>query len=267
MLRILSTTAVLVWLGLLGTCAAASEALIAATLTASRVAEQPALVLSAEQPAVSRSTDPVISQAQQRWRETLRRLPNELRRQKSPRNRAAALLDWMHGALLVGGYREDGTRLDGLLIDGVYNCVSSSIVYHALAREVGLQTQIIQVPGHVYVEVLAPGGTIPVETTSPRLPSQDERRESAERRVLREAEIVALVYYNRGVELFQQQNYALSATANVAALQLDPQCERARANLAAAANNWAVVLHQAGREQEARGLVHFCRSLEAADAK
>lgn len=63
-------------------------------------------------------------------------------------------------------YREEQTRLDVLLDTGVYNCVSSSLLYTILARSVGLSVGTINTPDHVFCTVETDEGPIDVETTN-----------------------------------------------------------------------------------------------------
>ena len=63
-------------------------------------------------------------------------------------------------------YREEQTGLDVLLDSGVYNCVSSSLLYTILARSVGLSVGTINTPDHVFCTVETDQGPIDVETTN-----------------------------------------------------------------------------------------------------
>jgi hypothetical protein len=61
-------------------------------------------------------------------------------------------------------------------------------------------------------------------------------------RVLSDVQLVATVYYNRGIELLRQERFAEAAAANARALRLDPASVTARGNLLATLNNWAIQL-------------------------
>jgi tetratricopeptide (TPR) repeat protein len=82
-------------------------------------------------------------------------------------------------------------------------------------------------------------------------------RESAENasRKISDAALVAKVYYNRGVVLLDQQRFARAVAVTQAALSLDPADERARKNLLAAYNNWALSLCQRGDFADAAHMV------------
>lgn len=80
--------------------------------------------------------------------------------------RADKLLSFMYETLLVQ-YREQQTRLDVMFQDGTYNCVSSSILYMALAKACGLKVCGIKTPSHAFCTVVCDGAEIDVETTNP----------------------------------------------------------------------------------------------------
>ena len=64
-------------------------------------------------------------------------------------------------------YAKNQTRVDLLFMDGSYNCVSSSVLYFALAREAGLQVAGQETPEHAFCSVYIDGKKIDVETTNP----------------------------------------------------------------------------------------------------
>lgn len=66
-----------------------------------------------------------------------------------------------------------------------------------------------------------------------------------------DVELVATIYYNRGVDRLDRKEYAEALTANAKALRLDPRRATARGNLLASLNNWAIALSAAGRHDEA----------------
>jgi tetratricopeptide (TPR) repeat protein len=78
------------------------------------------------------------------------------------------------------------------------------------------------------------------------------------------AELVAIIYYNRGVDLLGEKRFSEAAVANVKALQLDPANATARENLLATINNWAIDLAEAGRYQDAAALLNLGLKIEPA---
>ncbi len=147
---------------------------------------------------------------------------------------------------------------------GRYNCVSATILFNALAAEVGLDTSGGEWSAHVVSVLRTKDGPLHVETTCPRwlehmgealrdsqtrLP---ETRLRASCRSVGVPQLVALVYYNLAIDLAEERQFAEAIAANYKALRLDPDHHNARANLLAAINNWALDLAQ--REQFAEAI-------------
>ncbi|MDO8907468.1 MAG: transglutaminase family protein [Pseudohongiella sp.] len=90
------------------------------------------------------------------------------------RGRGAALLQRMHHYFLrvdestpLAGYDEDQSQLSELLRSGVYNCISSALLYLVLAETAGLTTAGVIMPSHAFVQVTLPDGRVAdVETTA-----------------------------------------------------------------------------------------------------
>jgi len=81
-------------------------------------------------------------------------------------------------------------------------------------------------------------------------------------RLLGTRELVAMVYYNHGVEAAERRQFAAAVAANYKALRLDPGSATARSNLLAAINNWA--LDEADRGHPAEAIELLRRGLEVA---
>jgi tetratricopeptide (TPR) repeat protein len=200
-------------------------------------------------------------------------LAEELRSAKAlsgtPRQQAQAVLEFLHGRVLHGGYQLDASDLAVSLDEGRFNCVSASVLFNCLADRVGLTTVGLEIPGHAMSRVVLADDTLDIETTCPewfRLMDDPEKqaamvekrigvRHSKEtrdqRRVVSGVELVATIYYNRGVDLLSQKQFAEAVAANAKALRLDPHSTTARGNLLATLNNWAIELGTGGRYAEA----------------
>ncbi len=77
------------------------------------------------------------------------------------------ILSFMYEKVL-SSYNFDQTKMDVMLNSGVYNCVSASLLYLALATEFGLDARVQEVPRHSFVIVYTSDGKrITVETTNP----------------------------------------------------------------------------------------------------
>ena len=170
--------------------------------------------------------------------------------------------------------RLDATELTAVLNEGCFNCVSSSVLFCCLARRCGLTARGLEIPGHAGVRIFLESGSLDVETTCPdwsRAIGRDEgdrrifaARESGQSpgltraewaRALSPVELVAMIYYNQGVDLLAQKRFAEAAAANAKALRLDPASVTARGNLLATLNNWAIDLGSRGRYAEAAELL------------
>ena len=125
---------------------------------------------------------------------------------------AEELLTWMHGNLLTR-YVESQTRIDTLLDNGRYNCVSSAVLYMILLRSRGIPVHGVLTPDHAFCRLPEIG--IDVETTIPFGFNPGVRREAVDsftgrtgftyvppgdykrRRDIGEKELIALIYQNR----------------------------------------------------------------------
>jgi len=191
-----------------------------------------------------------------------------------PRQKAQALFEFMHGRILKGGYQLDSTDLCLALDEGRFNCVSASVLFNCLAARFGLAARGLEIPGHAMSRLALPDGTLDVETTCPgwfRLMDDPQKQAelvqktiglrpgegstAAEPREVTDVELVATIYYNRGVDLLAQKRFAEAVAANAKALRLDLSSATARGNLLATMNNWAIDLDSAGRHREAGELL------------
>jgi hypothetical protein len=84
-----------------------------------------------------------------------------------PRQRGDQLLRRMHTTFLTNGYDADQSALSTLLDTGVYNCISSALLYLVLAAHFDLPAAGVIMPSHAFVQLtLANGDKVEVETTS-----------------------------------------------------------------------------------------------------
>jgi tetratricopeptide (TPR) repeat protein len=186
--------------------------------------------------------------------------------------RAAAAFRFMHREILTGPYDVRCSRLDNVFDGGAYNCVTATILFNCLARELGLTVSGGEAPAHVVSLLRTPRGTLEIETTCARwfelsadeakrprvagnAASPGTTRGAALQRELGTAELTAIVYYNLGVDFAERRQFADAVAANFKALRLDPRCQNARGNLLAAVNNWALDLTERQRFAEAVALL------------
>ncbi|TFH73793.1 hypothetical protein E3V39_11495 [Gammaproteobacteria bacterium LSUCC0112] len=98
----------------------------------------------------------------------------DLLRIRDEHERGTQLLSRMHRHFLhaderspLAGYHADQSQLSELMRSGVYNCISSALLYLTLAEYAGLNSAGVIMPSHAYVQVtLADGRVIEVETTA-----------------------------------------------------------------------------------------------------
>jgi len=190
----------------------------------------------------------------------------------TPYERAQAVFEFMHQHLLDGGYAIYCTDLRHTLDEGRFNCVSGSVLFNHLAGEVGLVVCGLEIPGHAMSRLMLPEKSLDVETTCPRWfrliddPKQraelvkrtigrDPSRHGAEAREISRVQMVAMIYYNRGVDLLAEKRFEQAAVANAKALRLDPASTTARGNLLATINNWAIELGHRQQFAEAANLL------------
>ena len=76
-------------------------------------------------------------------------------------------------------------------------------------------------------------------------------------RQVSEVELVATIYYNRGVDLLAEKRFADAAAANAKAVRLDPENATAKGNFLATINNWAIDLGTSGEYEKAAELLRL----------
>lgn len=98
----------------------------------------------------------------------------DLLRIRDQHERGTQLLSRMHRHFLhaderspLAGYNADQSQLSELLRSGVYNCISSALLYLVLAEQAGLVSAGVIMPSHAYVQITLPDGrVVEVETTA-----------------------------------------------------------------------------------------------------
>jgi tetratricopeptide (TPR) repeat protein len=189
-----------------------------------------------------------------------------------PVSRASFLLDWLHRHVLTGQYQPACTELHQTLDSGNFSCVTSTILYRCLAESQGLTTETLSQPGHVFCRYPA-NPPITIQTTSPTgivepasaaPPPRTDGVASVSHaldRVLTDVQLVAKIYYNRGVLLLKRSAYPESLPWLLRASRLDPDDATARGNLLACLNNWAISECHAHRFEQAMQLLDQGKSI------
>ncbi len=177
------------------------------------------------------------------------------------------LLAFLHEHALQGGYREQQTNLSVVLDEGVFNCVSSAVLYNAVASDLGLDVRAIEVPDHAFSIVYDGLNHMDVETTTAQgfNPQRDKVAEfesltgfryipesnKSKRREIDAAGLAALIYYNHGVAHLKEGRYQEALFANFRAMSLDPEFASAATNALAALGRWSTSLADEGNWQDA----------------
>ena len=159
----------------------------------------------------------------------------------SPREQVRAVFEFMHRELLYGGYRLDATDMTTVLREGRFNCVSSSVLFCCLCSRFGIAAEGLEIPGHAMTRVELPDGELRIEATCPQwfsLIGDPRRREELIRKTVggqvskaagkpdgfrgvSGVELIATIYYNRGVDLLGRREFAAAMAANCKAVRLD----------------------------------------------
>ena len=188
----------------------------------------------------------------------------------SPRHRAEALFEFMHREILPGGYDSGATELTGLLDTGRFNCASATVLFNALAADCGLDARAIELPRHAFSEIISAGDPLPIETTCPTwfhasestgrtarhvTSATDLSAAAATGREVSPTALVGVIYYNRGIDFLDREQFPAAVSANLRALRFDPANAAAEGNLLAAINNWALARSAAGEYRAAAELL------------
>jgi len=145
----------------------------------------------------------------------------------SDREKAEFILNYMHKNVLKS-YSLNQTRLDTLLSNGRYNCVSSAVLYVILCKSAGINTSGVITKDHAFAMVHIPGQDIDVETTNPYGFDPGNRKEFHDssgkitgfayvppsnyrsRQTISQIELVSLILNNRTGDYEKSNNFAAS---------------------------------------------------------
>ena len=213
----------------------------------------------------------------------------------TPRQRAQAVFAFLHQSILRGGYNLQASDLRQAFDHGRFNCVTASVLLNCLAERFELKAVGLEIPGHAMSRLELPEETLDIETTCPRWFTLADRSNTANssprragasgkrddrpaepaekspvrhavlpgnrprsgRRQVSDVELVATIYYNRGVDLLAEKRFADAAAANAKAVRLDPENATAKGNFLATINNWAIDLGTSGEYEKAAALLRL----------
>jgi len=123
---------------------------------------------------------------------------------KTDEEAARFILAYMHKNILRS-YSHHQTRIDTLLSNGRYNCVSSAVLFMILCKSFGLIADGVITKDHAFVTILIGETVIYIETTnSVHVPARNYN----ELQIISPIEFVSLILNNRISELERQNRYA-----------------------------------------------------------
>ncbi len=205
-------------------------------------------------------------------------------REKSAFAKGQKLLELLHAGPLAKGYAAGQTDVSAIFETGKFNCVSSAALYNVIARGLGLDVRAIEVPNHAFSILYDGSRHADIETTTKEgfNPARDRQAQEAfskltgfayipdsnrdERREIGETGLVAIIYYNHGVDLMNEKRYHEALLANFRAMSLDAEFDSAVKNALAALANWSVELSQAKEFDEAIDVLAVGLDLAPEDA-
>lgn len=114
---------------------------------------------------LSGADDTAVNQSIETVNSLLSQFQNELSAIHDPYERSRILLQLLHTKLFTS-YSELQTKLDVLLSNGVFNCVSSAVLYTYFARMFQLEVKGSATADHAFCSVIINGESIDVETTT-----------------------------------------------------------------------------------------------------
>ncbi len=170
----------------------------------------------------------------------------------SVRDRAREIFRRLHAELLTGQYRATCTELHRTLDDGHYNCVTATILYRCLCEKFGVPVKTIAETGHVYCRLEGDRPIAIQTTTTEGFAAIDA---SSGGREITEVQLLAKLYYNRGVSLLEQDQFRQAFDLLQIGHRLDRQDQIAWRNILACVNNWALSECDAGRFRQAAELL------------
>ena len=165
----------------------------------------------------------------------------------SEKTKSERVHDFLHNKLLTGKYYSTCTEVNRAFDAGDYNCVTATILYHCISATQSLSPVAVATNTHVRSRFLG-APPIDVETTCHDwfdVVRRDShamkfRTEQQVTRQLTDVELLAKIYYNRGVSLLEKKAFASAITLLRTSQLLDSADMPTRENLAAAMNNWAL---------------------------
>ena len=202
-----------------------------------------------------------LEEYKRQYQNCVYRLARIIPQNASELQKARIILEYLHREMFRE-YLLESSNVGAIFDSGIYNCVTGATLYNSLARQFGVKAVALELPGHAMSRVFLPDGkSYDVETTCAiwfQLQDYPGKQEQViarmleagaasqvvdapvVRRQINDVELVAKLYYNRGVELLNKENFAGAMNCNAKALILDSKSATAKGNFLATLNNWAI---------------------------
>ena len=224
----------------------------------------------------SGATDTSSAAAKEKLVALLRRFRDEVADVTAQAELGEKTLTFLHRNLLTN-YSVLQTRVDTALGTGVYNCVSSAVLYMIFARSVGLSVGGVRTTDHAFCTVLANGQQIDVETTNPYRFNPGSKKEFtdsfgkvtgysyvaqggySQRRNIGEKELLSLILYDRVSEYGEARIFRDALQPAVSAYAL-MGTEEMRRVMTIAFSNYAASLQT---RQDYPGAIQFLDAVRA----
>jgi hypothetical protein len=224
----------------------------------------------------SGATDTSSAAAKEKLVTLLRRFRGEVADVAAQAELGERTLTFLHRNLLTN-YSVLQTRVDTALGTGVYNCVSSAVLYMIFARSVGLSVGGVRTTDHAFCTVLANGQQVDVETTNPYGFNPGSKKEFIDsfgkvtgysyvpqggysnRRNIGEKELLSLILYNRVSEYGESRFFRDALQPSVSAYAL-MGTEEMRRVMTIAFSNYVASLQT---RQDYPGAIQFLDAVRA----
>lgn len=158
--------------------------------------------------------------------------------------RLRVVFEHLSADFLQGKYQADLYDVGRTISFGDFNCLTATILFQTLCRSFAIEIEAIWEPSHVRCwSSLSPDSGYLVETTAgqPKDAVGPMTLQSGlKARVLSDTQLIAKVFYNRGVRMMKSGDYSVALVSTWASCQLDSQDQPAQSNLRACLNNWAL---------------------------
>ncbi len=184
---------------------------------------------------------------------------------------AELALVYMHQKILRT-YSYPQARVDTALDSGVFNCVSSAVLYAIFARSLGLSVGGARTTDHAFCTVLVNGNPVDVETTNPYGFNPGQKKDFKDkfgkttgfsyvppsnyrdRRSIGEKDLLALILYDRASFAIRNRDFRAAISPAATAYVIVPT-EEFLHSLIVSVTNYAAWLGAQGDFQQAQGLI------------